>query len=41
VYKRQAFQLGLMVARQLDITGINVASRASTEPHPDESQNHA
>jgi hydroxymethylbilane synthase len=36
-----AFQLGLMVAKQLDTTGINVASRASTEPHPDESQNDA
>jgi hydroxymethylbilane synthase len=35
----EAFQLGLMVAKQLDTTGINVASRASTEPHPDESQN--
>jgi hydroxymethylbilane synthase len=37
----EAFQLGLMVAKQLDTTGINVASRASTEPHPDESQNDA
>jgi hydroxymethylbilane synthase len=37
----EAFQLGLMVARQLDTTGINVASRASTEPHSDESQNDA
>lgn len=37
----EAFQLGLMVAKQLDTTGINVASRASTEPHPEESQNDA
>jgi hydroxymethylbilane synthase len=31
----EAFQLGLMVAKQLDTTGINVASRADTETRDD------
>jgi hydroxymethylbilane synthase len=32
----EAFQLGLMVARQLDTAGINVASRATTEAQNDD-----
>jgi hydroxymethylbilane synthase len=37
----EAFQLGLMVSKQLDTTGINVASRTSTESHEAESQSDA
>jgi hydroxymethylbilane synthase len=32
----EAFQLGLMVAKQLDTTGINVASRADVQGQPDD-----